>query len=153
MWWHDCVCVFFLKKATTTFFRSLKLKTCYRSFKPRSNVLLSSSFFFFDPIFLSLSHTRTHKVYTTHTHTHTQCKQRVIDRFLHPASAVFVLISSAGPASPVHSVQDELLHGSSFFLPSPSPLWPSGSNGKTFLVNYLCVKAASATYHTVSQEC
>lgn len=93
----------------------------------------------------------THVVYTTHLLT--KYKQRVIDRSLHPASSVCVLIFSAGPASLVHSVHDELLHGSSFFLPSPSPLWPCGRNGKTSLVNYLCVQAAPATYHTAGQEC
>lgn len=48
-----------------------------------------------------------------------------------------MLIHSAGPASVVCSLRDELLLGSSFFLPSPSPLWPSGHDGKTSLVNYL----------------
>lgn len=84
------------------------------------------------------AHAHTHIVYTTHLHT--KCKQRVIDRSLQPASSVCVLIPSAGPASLVHSIRDELLHGSSFFLPGPSPLWPPGRNGKTSLVNYLRVK-------------
>lgn len=100
---------------------------------------------------LQRTHPPTHAAYTTHLHT--KCKQRVIDRSLHPASSVCVLIPSAGPAPPVHSVRDELLHGSSFFLPGPSPLWPSGRNGKTSLVNYLRVKAASATCHAAGQEC
>lgn len=63
-----------------------------------------------------------------------------------------MLIPSAGPASPVRGVRHELLRGSSFFLPGPSPLWPSGRNGKTSLVNYLRVEAASATCHTAGLE-
>lgn len=99
------------------------------------------------------THTKdlTHMVYTTQLQT--KCKQLVIDRWFHPDSSVCMLIQSAGPASAVHSVHDELLHGSSFFLPSPSPLWPSGCDGKTPFINYLRVKTASTTCHTVGWEC
>lgn len=99
-----------------------------------------------------LSHTYAY-MHIYHGPAHTKCKQRVMDRLLLSACTVCTLIPSAGPASPVHSVRDELLHGSSFFLPSPSPLWPSGHTGKTSLVNYLCVKTALATYHTAIHEC
>lgn len=104
-------------------------------------------------LFIHTKSTRplTHVAYTTHLLA--KYKHSVIDRSLHPASSSCVLIFSAGPVSPVHSVHDELLHGSSFFLPSPSPLWPRGRNGKTSLVNYLCVHAAPATYHTAGQQC
>lgn len=118
-----CVCVLFYK----LFLRPLQTSTC--------------------------THTKglTHMVYTTQLQT--KCKQLVIDRWLHPDSSVCMLIQSAGPASAVHSVHDELLHGSSFFLPSPSPLWPSGCDGKTSFINYLRVKTASTTCHTVGWEC
>lgn len=65
-----------------------------------------------------LSHTYAY-MHIYHGPAHTKCKQR---RLPLSACTVCTLIPSAGPASPVHSVRDELLHGSSFFLPSPSPL-------------------------------
>lgn len=143
MWWHDLMlCVILWGWGC-------------RLLTPAQISLYSPSLFDPPPSLCPLSYIYiyTHKHTHSINHIHTTCKQCVINRALLPALSVGVLIPLAGPASPVRSVRDELLHGSSFFLPGPSPLWPSGRNGKTSLINYLHVKAAWATYHTAGKEC